>query len=100
MEEKEGNMNELKEAFSEYLNEFKTLSISEKRTEIINSINEISALMNMYAEKEGKELEFLKSKEILDLNDGTESEDDFLEAVLVYIENAKNLMGQYLDDKF
>lgn len=92
-------MSELNLAFNEYIEEFKKLRIDEKRMEIINSIKEISALFDTLAERENKKLEFLKSKEISDLNEGMENEDDFLEALLVYVENSKNLLAQYLSDK-
>lgn len=92
-------MNELNIAFDQFIKEFKKLTISEKRMEIVDSIKELNALIDTLAEKENKQLEYLKSKEISDLNNGLESEDDFLEGLLVYIENAKNLIGQYLIDK-
>ncbi|MBR6690969.1 MAG: hypothetical protein IKL65_06520 [Bacilli bacterium] len=92
-------MNELNEAFFEYLTSFKELDVSDKRQEIIHSINEISALVSYWAEQENMPLSFLKSTETKDLNNGLESEDDFLEALLVYVENAKNLLGQYLGKK-
>lgn len=92
-------MNELNIAFNEYIDTFKELDIKEKRVEVIQSIKEISALVDSLAERENKKLEFLKSKEISQLNNGLESEDDFLEALLVYIENSKNLLAQYLEDK-
>lgn len=92
-------MSELNLAFNEFIEEFKKLRIDEKRIEIIDSIKEISALVDTLAEMENKKLEFLKSKEISDLNNGMENEDDFLEVLMVYIENSKNLLAQYLNDK-
>lgn len=86
-------------SFKEYVDEFKKLEIKDKRMEIIESVKEITALVDSLAQRENKSLEFLKSKEITELNKGEESEADFLEALLVYVENAKNLLGQYLDDK-
>lgn len=86
-------------SFKEYIEEFKKLEIKDKRMEIIESVKEITALVDSLAQSENKSLEFLKSKEITELNEGDESEDDFLEALLVYVENTKNLLGQYLNDK-
>ena len=45
------------------------------------------------------ELNFLKNREILDLNSNPVSEDDFIEAALVYLEVAKNIIGEYLLNK-
>jgi len=93
-------MDELNLAFTEYVEEFKKLSIVDKRQEIIRAVNEITAMFDALASQEQKQLTFLKSAEVLDLNEGRESEDDFLEALLVYIENAKSVVGEYLLNKF
>ena len=92
-------ISELNLAFKEYIEEFKKLTTSEKRMELVDSIKELSGIIDSLAERENKNLEYLKSKEISKLNNGFESEDDFLEALLVYVENSKNLIGQYLIDK-
>lgn len=92
-------MDELNLAFNEYISEYKKLDKNEKRMEAIDSIKEIGVLVAALAEKENKQLEFLRSREISELNNGLESEDDFLEALMVYIENSKNLLAQYLSDK-
>lgn len=85
--------------FTEYMEAFKELDISEKRVEIINSIKEISALMVKLANDEGMNLKYLNSKEILNFKNGNETEDEYLEALLVYIENFKEMLGQYLLNK-
>ena len=89
-------MDELNKSFSSYLESFKQLEIPSKRREIIRAVNEITAMFDELANESNIELSYLKSKEILELKDGTESEDDYLEALLVYIENAKNVLGEYL----
>lgn len=88
-------MNEVELTFKEYLNAFKQMRTSDKRKEIIHNINEITAMFDMLATEANIQLSFLKSNEISDLKDGYESEDDYLEALLVYIENAKSVLGQY-----
>lgn len=89
-------MNELNGSFNQYLEAFKSLPISEKRQDIILAINEITASFASLAEDSNINVEYIKSKEVTELNNGYESEDDYLEALLVYIENAKNVLGQYL----
>ena len=89
-------MNELDITFKEYIDVFKQLDIVDKRKEIINRVNEITAMFDMLAAESNVSVSYLKSKEILELKDGSESEDDYLEALLVYIENAKSVLGQYL----
>ena len=89
-------MDELNNSFNRYLEAFKRMRISDKRQDIINAINEITASFVSLAEDANINIEYIKSKEITELNNGYESEDDYLEALLVYIENAKNVLGQYL----
>lgn len=85
--------------FTEYMDAFKELDISEKRIEIINSIKEVSALLVKLAADDGISLKCLNSKEILNFKNGRETEEEFLEALLVYIENFKEMLGQYLLNK-
>ena len=87
---------ELNSSFNEYLETFKQLNVPEKRMEIIRAVNEITASFDMLASEANVKLSHLKSKEIFDLKEGYESEDDYLEALLVYIENAKSVLGEYL----
>ena len=89
-------MNEIEVAFKEYVDAFKQMELIDKRKEIIRNINEITAMFDMLAAESNIQLSYLKSHEITELKDGHESEDDFLEALLVYIENAKSVLGQYL----
>lgn len=91
--------NDVEIAFNEYMDAFKELELIDKRKEIIRSINQITAMFDMLSSESNIPLFYLKSNEISDLNDGYESEDDYLEALLVYIENAKSILGQYLAKK-
>ena len=86
-------------AFNEYINEFKQLDIDSKRDEFINSLKEFLAVISVLASNEGLETTFLKNNEILDLQKEYVSEDDFLEAAMVYLENIKNIIGEFLEKK-
>ena len=92
-------MDELNIAFNDYIDAYKDLDIAEKRKEMINNIKEMIAMIEQTATDEGIVLNYLRSSEILDLDEGRESEDDYLEALLVYVENFKNILGQYLDKR-
>lgn len=89
-------MNDVELAFNEYVDAFKQMDVVDKRKEVIRQINEITAIFNMFATRDNIEVSYLKNNEINDLSDGYETEDDYLEALLVYIENAKSVLGQYL----
>ena len=89
-------MNEVEIAFKEYVDAFKQMETIDKRKEIIRNINEVTAMSDMLATESNMQWSYLKSNEVTELKDGYESEDDYLEALLVYIENAKSILGQYL----
>lgn len=88
-------MDDLEVAFKEYVSAFKQMEIPDKRKEIIRNINEISAVFDMLATESNIQLSYLRSNDISELKDGYKSEDDYLNALLVYVENAKTLIGQY-----
>ena len=92
-------MEELNLSFNNYIEEVKKLNIEGKRNELINSVKHLIAIFESLAESDGIKLHFLKNNEIFDLNKNYVSEDDFIEAVLVYLEVAKNLIGEYLEAK-
>jgi len=92
-------MEELNLAFNNYIEEVKKLDTMGKRNELINSIKQLIAVFESFAKDENIELHYLKNREILDLSNNPVSEDDFLEASLVYLEVAKNIIGEYLYQK-
>ena len=88
-------MHEKKETFKNYIDAYKKLNINSKREEYIDALKELIVIVDGLAETEGIELDYVKSNEIFDIS----SEDDFLEASMVYLEVAKDLLGQYLSNK-
>ena len=92
-------MEETEKLFNNYIEEYKKLDISLKRAELINSLKEMIATIDAKAKMGNIDLYYLKSREILDLNNDNVSEDDFLEAALVYLEAGKHLIGEYIDKK-
>ena len=92
-------MDELNIEFNNYINEFKKLDKVSKMEEIITSIKELISFIDLLAVNNNISLSYLKSREILDLNNENVSEEDYLEATIVYIENAKNLLAQFLEKK-
>ncbi len=89
-------MEELNLAFNNYIEEVKKLDTAGKRDELIYSIKKLIAIFESFAKEDNIEINFLKSREILDLNNTPVSEDDFIEAALVYLEVVKNIIGEYL----
>ena len=92
-------MEELNKAFNEYMQEFKKLDTKDKRREVVTSIKELIVAFDKLVQADNIELHYLRSPEVQDLKKENVSEDDFLEAELVYIEVAKNMIGEYLEYK-
>ena len=92
-------MEELNKAFNEYMQEFKKLDTKDKRREVVTSIKELIVAFDKLAQADNIELHYLRSPEVQDLKKENVSEDEFLEAELVYIEVAKNMIGEYLEYK-
>ena len=90
-------MEELNIEFNNYINEFKKLDTNLKLKQIVNSLRELVAFIDLLALEKNIKLDYLKSKEISDLNKPDVSQDDYLEAILVYIEVTKELLAQYLE---
>lgn len=92
-------MTEKLTAFNDYINEYKKLNLLEKREEYITALKELIVLFEGFASIDNIKLEYLKNNEVLDLNKANVSEDDFLEAAMVYLEVSKDIIGQYLTAK-
>ena len=85
-----------KDVFTNYINSFKKLNIDLKKKEIIYSLREMIAVFDALSLEEGIILDYVKSKEIIDLGKEDAVDDDFLEAVFVYLEISKDIIGQYV----
>ena len=59
-------------------------------------MKELFVIFEGLAEADNVTLDYVKNNEILDLNNNNVSEDDFLEAAMVYLEISKDIIGQYI----
>lgn len=85
----------IKEDFNEYMESFKKLTLKEKQDIIIEQLKLISSLVGKMCESEDIKSEFLFNKEIIDLNKEEYTEDDFAEALIVYINIIQNTLCDY-----
>ena len=90
---------ELQSKFTDYIEEFKQQDINTKRKEVVDSLKELISVLDVVCQKSGVSVQYLRSREINDIEKSTATEDDYLEAYLVYIENVKNIISKYLLDK-
>ena len=85
------------EKFNTYVDEYKKLPLSKKK-DIVNK--EIKKLL-AFIEKDKQDLKIdskiLFNREILDLNKEPVSDDDFVEAMFVYIHAIQESLGEYFN---
>jgi hypothetical protein len=89
--------------FEEKLNNFveayKKLSLVDKKVALEKEIKETLALLEKLHQNLGKENTILLNKEVLDVKAGVSSEDDFVEAMFVYILMIQESLASYVDIK-
>lgn len=87
---------EKQEVFTSFMNEFVKLDINQKNDEIIEKQKVILAFLLKFAAEHGIDFEFLKSKEINDIEGNSGTNEDYLEAMMVYTQNIEELIGLIL----
>mgnify|MGYP006908847668 CR=1 FL=1 len=85
------------EEFNEYMENFKKLDIKEKQKIIIDELKYLSAFTNKMCDELGVNNEVIVHKELLDLNSENYSQDDYAEAIIVYINSIKNALCDFSD---
>ena len=83
--------------FDEYVETFKKLPLLKKKDLTIQEIKVLIALLCKLNKDLNVDDRILLNKEILDLQKDTQTEDDFVEAVFVYINIIKETLSNYLD---
>ena len=83
-------------AFTKYYEAFKQLDNNTKKKEIIESFQELIDYLDELCFNEDKNIEYLKELRDMGTNDGDMNDNDFLNASIVYLESAKDMLGQYL----
>lgn len=86
--------------FEDLMASYKLLDNNDKRQKNIEELKLMIALLENLCRENNIQYRPIKSKEILDINNGNESESDYLEALFVYIEYLKEVLGSILESKF
>lgn len=87
----------MNEAFNEYVEVFKTLPLAAKKEETIKEMKMLIALLSKLKLDLNIEDNLLLNKEVLDIQKATATEDDFVEAVFVYVNTIKESLADYLE---
>lgn len=86
-------MEDKQKVFSSFMDEFVKLDISQKNNEIVEKQKLILAFLIKFATEHRINFEFLKSKEISDIEGNNGTNEDYLEAMMVYTQNIEELIG-------
>lgn len=86
------NIEQRNEKFDKYVELFKQLPLEEKRKIVLKESKELLAF---FSELNDSKNEILINREILDAEKENVSEDDYVEALFVYINSLKELIGDY-----
>lgn len=91
-------MEDKQKVFSSFMDEFVKLDISQKNSEIVEKQKLILAFLIKFATEHGINFEFLRSKEISDIEGNNGTNEDYLEAMMVYTQNIEELIGIILEN--
>lgn len=83
-------MTENKESFNEYMEFFKTQTLKEKQSIIVDQMKTLAGFTNSLCEEIGGKSEMLLNRELIDLNKTDYTEDDFAEALIVLVNSIQN----------
>lgn len=83
--------------FDEVMLHFKHMSIEDKRIKNIDNLKFMIAFLEKICSDKHINYREIKSNEILELKNGKESEDDYLDALYIYINVLKEMLGAYLN---
>lgn len=90
------NINEKKLNFDAFIEEYKTLNLKEKQGLVIKDFKELIATLQQLCKLYRIDYDLLINREIVDVNKENYSEDDFSEAIYVYMQMFKEIMVEFL----
>ena len=90
------NTEEKEAYFDAFIEEYKDKSLKEKQTILVKELKELIALSQKICLDKGITYELITNKEILDINKDNYTEDDYVEAIYVYLQTFKEILSTYL----
>lgn len=86
------------EKFNNYVEAYKQLPLQEKKNIVNDEVKKLLAIIEKAKSDIGLQSQLLLNKEILDLNRDSVSDDDFVEAMFVYIHTIQESLGDYFNE--
>jgi hypothetical protein len=93
-------MDDINVEFKDLVNKYVELDTDQKRKELIDEVKLMIVVFEKVCNDNGIKYNQLKSREVLDLKDGNTTENDYLEALFVYVQVLKELIGNFLNNIF
>ena len=85
----------IQKEFDEYMENFKKLSLDEKQSIAIDQLKLLVSMTQEMCEVADVKSEMIVNRELIDTNHENYTQDDFVEAVVVYINSIQNLLCDY-----
>lgn len=82
--------------FNELVSNFKKLSIIEKQRVTISEIKSLIATLSILNSQNNSHFKMLFNREIIDINEDNYDDDDFVEAIYVYLYSIKEALADLI----
>ena len=83
------------ENFDEYMNYYKSLTLKEKQSIVVDQLKMLATLTNNMCEELNIKNEMIMNRELLDISKEEYTEDDFSEAIIVLINSIQNSLCDF-----
>lgn len=90
------NLEQKNMAFDSFIEEYKEKSLREKQDILVAELKELIAVAQKVCIDKGVNSDLLINREITDIDKDNYSQDDFVEAIYVYLQMFKELISPYL----
>lgn len=85
------------EEFKKYMEDFKSKSIDEKKAISLEQLKLIVSLTNTMCKEVGSKNELIITEDLADVEKSSFTEEDFVEAVVVYSSSIQNSLCDFID---
>ncbi len=85
----------IQKEFEEYMKKFKKLPLKEKQSIALDQLKLLVGLAQEMCKATDVKSEMIVNRELIDTNHNHYTQDDFVEAVVVYINSIQNLLCDY-----
>lgn len=96
MENQQISLEERQESFNAFIDEYKENTLMNKQKIVISELKELIALFQKICSTQNINHELLVNREIIDVNKDNYTQEDFAEAVYVYIQMYKEIMSDFM----